>query len=119
MILAGAGSGKTRVLVHRIAYLLQELNVDPNAIMATTFTNKAAREIKERIGFLMNDGQAPVTDNDALSLGSPPMPRWIGTFHSLCQKILLHNSSMAEMDGTVTIDDSKQKTIVKQLMEEM
>jgi DNA helicase-2/ATP-dependent DNA helicase PcrA len=119
MILAGAGSGKTRVLVHRIAYLLQELNVDPSAIMATTFTNKAAREIKERIGFLMNEGKAPATDEDGLRQDSAPMPRWIGTFHGLCQQILLHNSSMAEMDGTVNIDESKQKTIVKDLMENM
>lgn len=71
LVLAGAGSGKTRVLTHRIAYLIQELNVSPYRILAITFTNKAAGEMKERVARLT--GQNGV---------------WISTFHSLCAKIL-------------------------------
>ncbi|MBF0713294.1 UvrD-helicase domain-containing protein, partial [Gemella sp. GH3] len=73
MIIAGAGSGKTRVLTHRIAYLISERNIYENNILAITFTNKAAKEMKERIYSL---------------LGSNAKYIWIHTFHSMCVRIL-------------------------------
>ena len=73
LILAGAGSGKTRVLVHRIAYLIEEKGVDPYNILAITFTNKAANEMKERV-------------ENAIDV--EPGRIWVSTFHSMCVKIL-------------------------------
>ena len=73
LIMAGAGSGKTRVLTHRYAHLVQHHNIDIEQILAITFTNKAAEEMKSRIGTLLN-----------LKIS----PKWISTFHSLCVKIL-------------------------------
>ncbi|WP_460374454.1 UvrD-helicase domain-containing protein, partial [Staphylococcus aureus] len=73
LIMAGAGSGKTRVLTHRIAYLLDEKDVSPYNVLAITFTNKAARAMKERVQKLVGD-QAEVI--------------WMSTFHSMCVRIL-------------------------------
>ena len=73
LIMAGAGSGKTRVLTHRVAYLIEEKNVMPWHVLAITFTNKAAKEMKERIGKLLDESA-----NDV----------WVSTFHSLCVRIL-------------------------------
>ena len=73
LVLAGAGSGKTRVLVHRIAYMATELGLSPYAMMAVTFTNKAAAEMRHRIEAL---------------LGGPAAGMWIGTFHGLCHRFL-------------------------------
>ena len=72
LVIAGAGSGKTKVLTHKIAYLMKEKNVKPWNILAITFTNKAANEMKERIANLVGD--------DAQDI-------WMGTFHSICVKI--------------------------------
>ena len=73
LVLAGAGSGKTRVLVHRIAWLLSVENCSPYSIMAVTFTNKAAAEMRHRIGQLMGTTQGGM---------------WVGTFHGLCNRLL-------------------------------
>ncbi|MBQ8992823.1 MAG: UvrD-helicase domain-containing protein, partial [Turicibacter sp.] len=73
LVMAGAGSGKTRVLTHRIAYLMSEKQVSPYNILAITFTNKAAREMKERVEKLIGDQGKDV---------------WISTFHSMCVRIL-------------------------------
>lgn len=73
LILAGAGSGKTRVLTYRIAYMIQDLDIYPSSILAITFTNKAAGEMKERIKALVGD----VVDS-----------MWVSTFHSSCVRIL-------------------------------
>ena len=73
LVIAGAGSGKTKVLTHKIAYLIQEKQIHPWEILAITFTNKAANEMKERIGNLISDAVKDM---------------WVGTFHSICVRIL-------------------------------
>ena len=73
LVLAGAGSGKTRVLVSRIAWLVETQNISPHAILAVTFTNKAAGEMKARLGALLD---------------CPLQGLWVGTFHGLCHRLL-------------------------------
>ena len=105
LILAGAGSGKTRVLTFRIAYLIEEKSVYPSNILAITFTNKAAREMKDRVQKLIGN-----TDN-----------MWISTFHSTCVRILRKNvESMKDYKKNFVIYDSKdQETIVKECLKEL
>src|SRR3954463_8461809 len=90
LIVAGAGSGKTRVLTHRIAYLLGERNVHPGAVLAITFTNKAAGEMKERVGALV---------------GGRAKAMWVSTFHSACVRILRREASHLGMKSTFSIYD--------------
>lgn len=102
LVLAGAGSGKTRVLTHRIAYLLDEKRVFPSKILAITFTNKAAKEMKQRVRALVGD----VADG-----------MWIGTFHSICVRILRrHADEIGYTSDFVIYDTSDQKTLIKQCM---
>ena len=102
LVVAGAGSGKTRVLTTSIAYLIKEKNVSPVNILAITFTNKAANEMKERISDLL--------DEDVSHL-------WIGTFHSICARILRMNINKIGYDNNFTIyDTNDQKTLVKEII---
>lgn len=101
LVLAGAGSGKTRVLTHRIAYLLEEKGVMPWNILAITFTNKAAGEMKERVGRLV---------------GSAAEKMWVSTFHSACVKILRRHGGWVGYDTNFAIyDGDDQKTVMKEI----
>ncbi|EKS4344693.1 DNA helicase PcrA [Clostridium sporogenes] len=105
LILAGAGSGKTRVLTHRIAHMIENLNIYPSKILAITFTNKAAGEMKERIKALV---------------GEVVEGMWVSTFHSSCVRILRREIDKLGYDKNFTIYDTyDQKTLVKQCMEEL
>ncbi len=104
MIIAGAGSGKTRVLTYRIAHLIKARNVDPFSIMALTFTNKAAREMRKRI-----EG---VIGNDARNV-------WMGTFHSVFSRILRAEAGRLGYPSNFTIyDTDDSKTLIKQIVKE-
>ena len=103
LILAGPGSGKTRVIVHRVAYLLESKNVYPYHILAVTFTNKAARELRERLNTLVGADRAK-----GLS---------VGTFHSLCARWLRKDISHLGKDpGFAIYDDNDQMDLVKQVL---
>jgi len=105
LIIAGPGSGKTRVLVHRIAYLVRDLEVRPWRIVAVTFTNKAAREMKERLERLMGPQARDLT---------------MGTFHATCAMLLRREGDAIGLDRTFTIyDDEDQQDVIKQVMEEL
>ena len=102
LVIAGAGSGKTKVLTHKIAYLMSEKNVKPWNILAITFTNKAANEMKERVEKLV---------------GEAAKDMWIGTFHSICVRILRRYIDRLGFDHTFLIfDTSDQRTLVKECM---
>lgn len=99
LILAGAGSGKTRVLTHRIAYLIEEKGVNPWNILAITFTNKAAGEMRERVDRLVGFGSESI---------------WVSTFHSMCVRILRRHISLLGYDTNFTIYDADdQKMLMK------
>jgi DNA helicase-2/ATP-dependent DNA helicase PcrA len=105
MVLAGAGSGKTRVLVHKIAWEVEALNKNPGSIMAVTFTNKAALEMRSRIEELL---QAPMIDG------------WVGTFHGLSHKMLKRFHKEANLSSGFTILDSDdQLRIIKRISKEL
>ncbi len=101
LILAGAGSGKTRVLTHRIAYLIEEHQVNPYNILALTFTNKAAKEMRDRVDNIVTDGAQNI---------------WVSTFHSTCVRILRRYIDHLGYDRNFTIYDSDdQKTLMKDI----
>ena len=105
MVIAGAGSGKTRVLTNRIAYLIAEKNVLESNILAITFTNKAAKEMKERIYSLVGETSKYI---------------WINTFHSMCVRILRQHIDLLGYNKNFTIlDTSEQKTIIKNIVKEL
>jgi len=105
LVLAGAGSGKTQVLVQRIGFLINELKAHPNQILAVTFTNKAAVEMKERISALLS--------YDASSM-------WIGTFHGLANRILRRHHSNAGLGANFQIlDSSDQRRLLKAVISEL
>ena len=106
LVIAGAGSGKTRVLTHRIAYLISEKGVKPWNIIAITFTNKAAKEMKERIGKLLGEDMA--------------RDMWVGTFHSMCVRILRREIEKQGYERNFLIfDTSDAKMIIKECIKEL
>lgn len=106
LILAGAGSGKTKTLTHRIAYLIGELKVFPSRILAVTFTNKAAKEMRQRLAQLL--------DEDANNRQFMP---WMGTFHSICVRILRMDGAHIGLDRRFLIyDTDDQVSLMKQIM---
>lgn len=106
LILAGAGSGKTKTLTHRIAYLIGELKVFPSRILAVTFTNKAAKEMRQRLAQLLDEE----ADNRQF------MP-WMGTFHSICVRMLRMDGANIGLDKRFLIyDTDDQVSLMKQIM---
>ncbi|NYE08867.1 DNA helicase-2/ATP-dependent DNA helicase PcrA [Bacillus niacini] len=104
LLMAGAGSGKTRVLTHRIAYLIVEKRVNPYNILAITFTNKAAREMRERIGKMMGGAAEEI---------------WISTFHSMCVRILRRDIDRMGFNRNFTIlDTGDQQSVVKGILKD-
>jgi DNA helicase-2/ATP-dependent DNA helicase PcrA len=105
LVIAGAGSGKTRVLTYRVAYLIQENNIPPESIMAITFTNKAANEMKERIIDLV---------------GKRRYHPWVGTFHRTCANILRnYGASAGLLDSFTIFDDSEQLVVLKRVFKKL
>ncbi|WP_143139343.1 DNA helicase PcrA [Alkalibacterium sp. 20] len=105
LIMAGAGSGKTRVLTHRISYLIQEKGVNPWNILAITFTNKAASEMKSRVAGLVKDGGQDV---------------WVSTFHSMCVRILRREIDHVGYSSNFTIaDPGEQLTLMKKILKRL
>ena len=103
LVLSGPGSGKTRVITHRIAYLINKLNVTPDNILAVTFTNKAANEMRARIKKL-----------------TTTVPLWMGTFHSICAKILRESGGFLGISPNFTIfDDDDSLRLIKDIMKEL
>lgn len=109
LILAGAGSGKTKTLTHRIAYLIAHERIWPNEILAVTFTNKAAREMRERLGHLL--GQ----DGGARNF----MP-WMGTFHGICVRLLrIDGDKIGIQSNYVIYDEDDRQGLIKQAMKQL
>lgn len=105
LVLAGAGSGKTRVLVHRIAWLIEHDQINPESILAVTFTNKAAYEMKARIETLLN---------------YPTHALWIGTFHGLAHRLLRrHHQEAGLSEGFQIIDADDQQRLIKRLLKQL
>ncbi len=105
LVLAGAGSGKTRVLVHRIAFLIQFLNASPYSILSVTFTNKAAAEMRQRIEQM---------------LGQSPAGMWVGTFHGLAHRILrAHWQEAGLSENFQILDSDDQQRLVKRVIREL
>lgn len=102
LILAGAGSGKTRVLVHRVAYMIEEQGINPWNILAITFTNKAAEEMRIRVNDIVGHGGDSV---------------WVSTFHSMCVRILRRHIDLIGFDTNFTIyDTDDQKSVMKDIL---
>ncbi|MEZ4703649.1 MAG: UvrD-helicase domain-containing protein [Bdellovibrionota bacterium] len=104
LVVAGAGSGKTRVLTHKIIFLIEELGIAPQSILAMTFSNKAANEMKERIRHMLEGHD---------------QPQWIGTFHSICLRLLKEFHRELGRHAQITIyDDTDQLSLIKSLIKE-
>ena len=102
LVTAGAGSGKTRMLTHRIAYMVKELGISPYNILAITFTNKAANEMKERLAKMIDDIDG----------------MWVCTFHAMCSKILRFNIDKLGYSKSFSIyGDTEKNRVIKRVME--
>ncbi len=109
LILAGAGSGKTKTLTHRVAYLIAHESIWPNEILAVTFTNKAAREMRERLGVLLGQNSS--------NRGFMP---WMGTFHGICVRMLrIEGESIGIARNFVIYDEDDRRGLVKQAMKQL
>ncbi|MBC7764431.1 UvrD-helicase domain-containing protein, partial [Microbacteriaceae bacterium] len=109
LILAGAGSGKTKTLTHRIAHLIANENIWPNQILAVTFTNKAAKEMRERLGRLL--------DQDSTRRDFMP---WMGTFHGICVRLLRQDGhSIGISRNFVIYDEDDRQSLIKQSMKQL
>jgi DNA helicase II / ATP-dependent DNA helicase PcrA len=109
LILAGAGSGKTKTLTHRVAYLIQQESIWPNEILAVTFTNKAAREMRERLGHLLKQNGAQRNF----------MP-WMGTFHGICVRLLrIDGDKIGIQSNFVIYDEDDRQGLIKQAMKQL
>jgi DNA helicase II / ATP-dependent DNA helicase PcrA len=109
LILAGAGSGKTKTLTHRIAYLIQQKGIWPDEVLAVTFTNKAAREMRERLGSLLEE------DGSRRSFMN-----WMGTFHGICVKLLrIEGSAIGIQPNYVIYDEDDRQGLIKQAMKQV
>ncbi|VXD04793.1 DNA-dependent ATPase I and helicase II [Pseudomonas sp. 8Z] len=105
LVLAGAGSGKTRVLVHRIAFLIQRLDVSPHSILSVTFTNKAAAEMRQRIEDM---------------LGHNPAGMWVGTFHGLAHRLLrAHWQEAGLVENFQILDSDDQQRLIKRVIRDL
>lgn len=108
LILAGAGSGKTKALTHRIAYLIAEKGLWPEQILAVTFTNKAAREMRERLSSLLQQENTRQF-----------MP-WMGTFHGICVKLLrIEGAAIGVPKNFVIYDEDDRQGLIKQAMKQL
>ena len=106
LVLAGPGSGKTRVLTHRVAYLIHEHGIAPHKILAVTFTNKAARAMRERLVQLIGDERV--------------QDLTIGTFHATCARFLRRDGERVGLGrGFVIYDDDDQQSLIKQILKEL
>ncbi|MBP7310753.1 MAG: UvrD-helicase domain-containing protein, partial [Candidatus Cloacimonetes bacterium] len=104
LVLAGAGSGKTRCIIYRAAYLIKEKGIAPWNILVVTFTNKAAKELQDRLEGLLN---------------IPVRSLWVGTFHSVCSRILRFESAFLPFKANFSIyDDDTQKSLLKKIYKE-
>lgn len=105
LVLAGAGSGKTRVLTHRVAHLVIKHSIRPGSILAVTFTNKATQEMKERLAALLGDAAKTL---------------WVSTFHAMCVRILRRHADRLDYTTSFTIyDDADSKQVIKRLLADM
>ncbi len=122
LILAGAGSGKTKTLAHRIAYLMEHESVWANEILAVTFTNKAARELRERVWQLSGAGGNAASHRFQGEALAPPrnfMP-WMGTFHGICVRLLRQDGNMIDIQSNYVIyDEDDRQSLIKSAMKEL
>jgi len=136
LILAGAGSGKTRALTHRLAYLISVKNISPFNILAVTFTNKAAGEMRSRMENLLRNDETRIKNDEKMTnarnpntstfdirysdLGAAVRLPWLGTFHSICAKILRREAKQIGYPSSFTIFDTQdQLAVVKKIMQEI
>jgi len=136
LILAGAGSGKTRALTHRLAYLISVKNISPFNILAVTFTNKAAGEMRSRMENLLRNDETRIKNDEKMTnarnpntstfdirysdLGAAVRLPWLGTFHSICVKILRREAKHLGYPSNFTIFDTQdQLAVVKKIMQEI